>query len=95
MIEPIKKEQSQLYSDKISLGSITKDIKAYLHMRDILVPLHIYNDNTKIVIVFKFNNIEITFTTTNIITSYNESIIYIEEMNDDYTTSPIRQYTHT
>lgn len=94
MIEPIKKEQSQLHNDKISLDSITKDIKSYLHMRNISVPLFIYNNNTNISIIFRFDNTEIDFTTTNLITSYTDSINYIEEMNDDYTTSPFRHYTH-
>ena len=88
----MEKQLSAQY--RISQKKLINSINLYATMRNITVPMEIIPTKIGLKLIFIFKNIPLDFTVTNIEDSYIETVLFIEEMNDNYITSPIGHFTY-
>jgi len=62
-------------------------------MRNIKMPILARKTSNSIILEIIFINTNMEFKVTNIKTAYTDSIKFIEEMYDEFNTTPLRQYS--
>ncbi len=74
------------------LDSIER-IRIYIRMRNITVPIQLTAIKSGVKMVFAFKNMPLEFKLTNLEEAYTEATQFIEEMNDEFLTTPKGEYT--
>ena len=86
-------EKYPRFQHQITLDSELKRIEVYIKMRNIRMPILARKTSNSIILEIIFININMKFKVTNIKTAYTDSIKFIEEMYDEFNTTPLRQYS--
>jgi len=81
--DSLLQSSSQILHDKLLV---------YISMRNIKVPVLITSVKN-LYMEFRFTNMTVEFTASNKKTIYEDAIAYIEEMNTEYTTKPVKHFT--
>lgn len=85
-------EKSPLNQRQITRDKVFTDIQIYVKMRNIRIPVSIMRTSNGIKMDFIFSNTKIEFKATSKNKMYENSIKFIEEMNDEYHTPPVGVY---
>jgi len=86
-------EKYPQFQHQITLDDELKRIEVYIKMRNIRMPILARKTSNSIILEIIFINTNMEFKVTNIKTAYTESIKFIEEMYDEFNTTPLRQYS--